>query len=214
MENLSDAEFEQRNGFSREVLKEVERKLLYEKNAQEYGARMRGGYTTVEQEKAAKFLNRQEAEEVRQAKFDEMRKDRARWMWLLNPGSGDTQPVEILMDTGSDVNIMTEGMAKDYNLEMLGLPRPETFNLTVGEVTCRYRVEVSWMGSGDEYGTTEFYILPPEDARIEKPLLGFESIQKIQGSLLMECPRKTIAYTAMKKKTVRSHSTWQRSIGP
>jgi len=60
MENLSDAEFEQRNGFSREVLKEVERKLLYEKNAQEYGARMRGGYTTVEQEKAAKFLNRQE----------------------------------------------------------------------------------------------------------------------------------------------------------
>ena len=118
------------------------------------------------------------------------------------------------MDTGSDVNIMTEGMAKDYNLEMLGLPRPETFNLTVGEVTCRYRVEVSWMGSGDEYGTTEFYILPPEDARIEKPLLGFESIQKIQGSLLMECPRKTIAYTAMKKKTVRSHSTWQRSIGP
>ena len=151
---------------------------------------------------------------MRQAKFDEMRKDRARWMWLLNPGSGDTQPVEILMDTGSDVNIMTEGMAKDYNLEMLGLPRPETFNLTVGEVTCRYRVEVSWMGSGDEYGTTEFYILPPEDARIEKPLLGFESIQKIQGSLLMECPRKTIAYTAMKKKTVRSHSTWQRSIGP
>lgn len=135
-------------------------------------------------------------------------------MWLLDPGSGDTQPVEILMDTGSDVNIMTEGMAKDYNLEMLGLPRPETFNLPVGEVTCRYRVEVSWMGAGDEYGTTEFYILPPEDARIEKPLLGYESIQEIQNLLLMECPRKSIAYTAMKKKTVRPHRTWRSSFGP
>lgn len=60
MEDLSDAAFERKFGFSREVLKEVEEKKLYEKNAQEYGARMRGGYTTVAQEKASKFLDKQE----------------------------------------------------------------------------------------------------------------------------------------------------------
>lgn len=134
-------------------------------------------------------------------------RDRARWIWVLDPGSGETQPVEIMMDTGSDVNIMTEGMAKDYNLEMLGLPRPETFDLAVGEVTCRYRVEVSWMGAREKYGTTEFYVVPSEDARIKKPLLGIESIREIQDALLMECPRKAIAYTAMKKKTVSSQKT-------
>lgn len=131
-------------------------------------------------------------------------RDRARWMWVLDPESGETQAVEILIDTGSDVNIMTEGMAKNYNLEIMGLPRPKTFNLPVGEVTCRHRVEVSWIGAEDEYRKTEFYILPPEDTRIEKPLLGIESIQEIHDWLLPECPRKTIAYTAMKRKTVRS----------
>lgn len=63
MEDLSDAEFERKFGFSREVLKEVEQKKLYEKNAQEYGARLRGGYATVEQEKAGKFLDKQEVSE-------------------------------------------------------------------------------------------------------------------------------------------------------
>lgn len=60
MEDLSDADFERVNGFSREDLKEVQRKRLWDKNAQEYAAAIRGGGTTVEQEKAAKFLDKQD----------------------------------------------------------------------------------------------------------------------------------------------------------
>ncbi|POS69132.1 hypothetical protein DHEL01_v212474 [Diaporthe helianthi] len=163
-----------------------------------YGAIMRGGFTTVELEKAAEFLEKQE--EARRAKFDEMR-DSARWMWLFNPGSGEAEPVEILMDTGADANIMTEGMAKDYNLKMIRLGTPETFEMTVGEFTCLYQVEVSWRGARDKYDKMEFYIVSSQDARIQTPLLGRVSIQETKDSLLMECPRKTIAYTAMKKKT-------------
>lgn len=127
-------------------------------------------------------------------------------MWLFNPGSGEAEPVEILMDTGADANIMTEGMAKDYNLKMIRLGTPETFEMTVGEFTCLYQVEVSWRGARDKYDKMEFYIVSSQDARIQTPLLGRVSIQETKDSLLMECPRKTIAYTAMKKKTVSPHS--------
>jgi len=57
---LTDAEYERKYDFSRDELRIVKEKSLYEKNAQEYGARMRGGHTTVGLEAAAKFLERQE----------------------------------------------------------------------------------------------------------------------------------------------------------
>ncbi|KAL1850148.1 hypothetical protein Daus18300_013016 [Diaporthe australafricana] len=200
MEDLSDAEFERRFGFSREVLKEVEQKKLYEKNAQEYGARLRGGYVTVAQEKAGKFLDKQEAEEARQNGREET-SNCTRWMWFMEPESGTSRAVEIIMDTGSEKNFVTEGMAKDYKLAVQRLSNPVTFDLAAGEITCRHQVKVSWMGAGNEHGVTEFYVLPPDDPRIDKPLLGRDSIQKFQNLLLTERPRKAIAYTAMKKKT-------------
>lgn len=58
--DLSDAEFERRHGFFREVLKKVKQQQLDQKNMLQWGASIRGGYTLVEQEKAAKFLVKQE----------------------------------------------------------------------------------------------------------------------------------------------------------
>ncbi|KAK2607900.1 hypothetical protein N8I77_006543 [Diaporthe amygdali] len=225
MGDLSDADFERKFGFSREELREVEQKRLNEKNALEFGARMRGGFTTVSMEKAAKFLDKQEvcgdkkiltrficipdpanarfqAEEARQNKREEM-SNCARWMWFMEPEAGVARPVEVIMDTGSGENFMTEGMAKDHKLPVQKLSSPVTFDLAVGEVTCQYRVEVSWMGAGNEHGIAEFYLLPPDDPRIDKPLLGRDSIQEFRDLLLTERPRKAIAYTAMKKKTTQ-----------
>lgn len=122
----------------------------------------------------------------------------------MEPESGISRAVEIIMDTGSEENFVTEGMAKDYKLAVQRLSNPVTFDLAVGEITCRHQVKVSWMGAGNEHGVTDFYVLPSDDPRIDKPLLGRDSIQKFQNLLLTERPRKAIAYTAMKKKTVSS----------
>lgn len=55
-QDLSDAEFKRRNGFSRNDIEKVEQTELDDQNRMEYGASRRGGFTTVGLEKAAKFL--------------------------------------------------------------------------------------------------------------------------------------------------------------
>jgi len=120
----------------------------------------------------------------------------------MEPDAGILRAVEVMLDSGSGDNFITEGMAKDYNLVVQRLKAPVTFDMPVGEVTCHCRVEVSWMGAKSQHGITYFYVLPPGDPRISKPLLGRDSIQEFQDLLLTECPRKAVAYTAMKQKTV------------
>lgn len=150
-------------------------------------------------------IARCQAEEARQARSDDARHNHTRWMWVKEPGTGEDNLVEILLDTQSDGNFMTEKMVKDYKLHLQRLPSPETFNMAVGEVTCHYRVAVEWMGADDAHDTTVFHVLPQKDCRIEKPLLGAASMDKLWDLLLIEPPRdsKYLMYTAMKQKTVR-----------
>lgn len=129
-------------------------------------------------------------------------------MWVKEPESGDDNLVEILLDTQSDENFMTEEMVNDYGLQLHRLPKPVTFNMAVGEVTCQYRVAVEWMGAGDAHDTTVFHVLPQKNCRIEKPLLGAASMDKFEHLLFIEPPKdsKYLMYTAMKKKTVRQEN--------
>lgn len=149
-----------------------------------------------------------QVEEARQARNDDARNNHTRWMWVKEPESGDDNLVEILLDTQSDGNFMTEEMVKDYKLHLQPLPKPETFNMAVGEVTCQYRVAVEWMGADDAHDTTVFHVLPQKDCRIEKPLLGAASMDKFERFLFIEPPKdpKYLMYTAMKKKTVRQEN--------
>lgn len=135
-----------------------------------------------------------------------MGNNHTRWMWVSEPETGEDNLIEILLDTQSDGNFMTEDMANDYKLLKEELRRPITFNMAVGEVTCSSRVRVEWAGIACKHGATQFYILPQE-SRIEKPLLGADSMAEFQDFLLTEPPKHSLKYTALKKKTVRTETT-------
>lgn len=63
-DDLSDREFERKNGCSRSDIKKLEDNKLQLANALAFGAFSRGGYITVEQENAAKFLEKKKVCEL------------------------------------------------------------------------------------------------------------------------------------------------------
>lgn len=63
--DLSDIEFQRKYGCSRSDVRKLEDSRLQEANALAFGAFKRGGYITVEEEKAAKFLEKKEVRELR-----------------------------------------------------------------------------------------------------------------------------------------------------
>lgn len=65
-DDLSDREFERRYRCSRSDIKKLEDSKLREANALAFGAFSRGGYITVEQENAAKFLEKRKVCELRE----------------------------------------------------------------------------------------------------------------------------------------------------
>ena len=123
-------------------------------------------------------------------------------MWIITEHK-EKYAVEVRLDTGSRENFITQEMARGYHLEPKKIPRPTTFDMVVGEVTCMYYIDVTWFGVNSRPDRAKFYVLPP-DARIEMPLMGTEFINQFGDVLMDENPtsRRLIAYTAMKRKTV------------
>lgn len=64
-DDLSDREFERRHGCSRSDIKKLKEDDLRVANALAFGAFSRRGYITVEQENAAKFLEKKKVCELR-----------------------------------------------------------------------------------------------------------------------------------------------------
>lgn len=64
-DDLSDRDFERKHGCSRSDIKKLKEDDLRVANALAFGAFSRGGYITIEQENAAKFLEKKKVCEVR-----------------------------------------------------------------------------------------------------------------------------------------------------
>lgn len=65
-DDLSDSDFERKHGCSRSDIKKLKEDDLRVANALAFGAFSRRGYITVEQENAAKFLEKRKVCELRE----------------------------------------------------------------------------------------------------------------------------------------------------
>lgn len=114
--------------------------------------------------------------------------------------------MEVEVDEGSVVNLITKGMANDrgFKIQSLGSEpfRGETVNT---DLVCEEYVELTLVGKEGQSIVAEFFVLPanepPNDPRITKPLVGRRLAQE-PGVLLTDDPRCPIWSTKMGKADV------------
>lgn len=118
--------------------------------------------------------------------------------------------VEIEVDEGANANFLTQGMAADRRLQVRSLEKPFEGQTINGDVVCDEYAEVTLFGgNGDEcqHNVATFYILradaPPNDPRIDKPIVGRRLLQEAGHLLLTEDPRDPVWSTKMGKESVR-----------
>lgn len=115
--------------------------------------------------------------------------------------------MEVEVDEGSVVNLITKGMANDrgFKIQSLGSEpfRGETVNT---DLVCEEYVELTLVGKEGQSIVAEFFVLPanepPNDPRITKPLVGRRFAQEPGGVLLTDDPRCPIWSTKMGKADV------------
>jgi hypothetical protein len=116
--------------------------------------------------------------------------DGCRWIWVLQPETGELQAAKITMNVALGVNFTSLSQARHHGLSVMALSAPTSFYLGLGEVkvVCHYQVEVCCVGVGDETSTVKFHIVPAE-TQLENLVLGKDSIQTIHPLLFTECPK-------------------------
>lgn len=115
--------------------------------------------------------------------------------------------MEVEVDEGSVVNLITKGIADDrgFKIQSLGSEpfRGETVN---GEVVCEEYVELTLVGKEGQSIAVVFHVIPanepPNNPRITKPLVGRGLVTEPGGVLLSDDPKCPIWSTKMGKANV------------
>lgn len=116
--------------------------------------------------------------------------------------------MEIEVDEGANANFLTKGMAADRRFRVQSLAeafKGETIN---GDVICHEYAQVTLWSQNPEVKPVEakFYILPanepPNDPRIDKPIVGRHLLRDAEHLLLTENPRDPVWSTKMGKESV------------
>lgn len=123
------------------------------------------------------------------------------WLSFLNPETRDIQSVDVLLDTGADMNVMSEGMVHDLDLSKHTIAQKTVFNQIVGTFESTAQVNVTCQGS-PAFGPFEltFYVVKRPNER--RPILGRQAIQEYGHLLLNEKPRGTAFPLKWRKQSV------------
>lgn len=138
-----------------------------------------------------------------------MTKPYIRWVILYDSVAASRRYMEIEVDEGANANFLTRGMATDRRLQVQSLEKPFEGQTINGDVVCYEYAKVTLFGGNHEehcHVEADFYILPandpPNDPRIDKPIVGRHLLREAERLLLTEDPRDPVWTTKMGKESV------------
>lgn len=139
-----------------------------------------------------------------------MTKTYIRWVAIFDNRAASRRYMEVEIDEGANANFLTHGMAADRGFQVQSLgSRPfqgETIN---NDLVCsEYTIVTLYGGNKDQHDPikAKFYILPaddpPNDPRIEKPIVGRHLVHEARHLLLTKDPRNIFRPTKTEKDSV------------